>query len=418
MTKKFLISTIGKKRDIFESLKVVAEHFRFNSYLYVITNEADVKENYRDIRNFLVGSQKIKEGEDLNCLLLKNIEDFEKIYKELEEKRLEDKIKNFKNKGWKIYLDYTYATKAISGQILFYLVNKRLADFVVYVSGTRKNGIVVANFTPRLFNLSQFYLEQDWRKIISFIKSFRFDSALSLVNHYNIDSTIKNLLEFYTNLLFGKFEQIAKKKIRGGFDNFLNINEEKIFEIKSKVKSYLKAKKENLIEEILKFEMGYFYDLIHIHFLKKEYPQVLALFCSFLDKYLTYELFHKKQILKNDYEFDFQQANIVFRDKFSAITGKKTPVSLSLKIDEFLRMKRIKEAGIKEDMNIDFNKLKELIEKRNNSIFGHGFYFPDEFDGKKAVELAENIISDLKIEKGGKYFFYYPTDVKFSSIIT
>ncbi len=409
--KKFLISTIGKNPNIIKSLKFIAEHFKFDKYCYLITEDENVQATFKDIRNFLVNSQKVKEGENFNQLLFKNSEDFDKIYKELEESNLKKEIKESKEKGWKIYLDYTYGTKAISGQVLFYLVNNRLVDFVVYVSGRRENGIVVDNFDPKTFNLSRFYLEQDWKKVIGFIKSFRFDAALQLINQYNLEGDIRSILDFYINLLSGKFEEVSRKKIGGESGDFIKLDVEKIYEVKIKLKNYLKAKKENLAEDVLKFEMGYFYDLIKISAFKNEYPQVLALFCSFLDKFLTYHLFLKRQLLDRDFIFDFKQINVVFKNKTSSITGKKTPVSLSIKLDEFLRVNDKSKSG-----SDDFVKIREVIEKRNNSIFGHGFYFPDKKDAELALRLTEAFFKEMEIEKQGEYFLYYPTDVKISSI--
>lgn len=426
MIKKFLISTIGDDLNITKSLIKVAECFRFDRYCYILTQVKNVKENFRNIKEYLLKNAKIKE-KMIETIFLKNIDDFDKIYEEIQASKIKKKLINLKKNNWEIYLDYTYGTKAISGQVLFYLVSNRLVDYLIYISGTRgSNSKVIGNYNPKIFNLSRFYLEEDWKAINNLIKSFEFTTAQEIIKIYKFQKNELSLfLSFYINFLAGKFKSLTSIKLNHLKNNFFKINLKKISQIQMMVADYINNQeklkrnfqklknedKDELFFKIFRFEIGYFYDQVKIAFEKKNYPEELALFCSFLDKYLTYNLYIKKTEISFDVEFDYGQINFVYKNQRNKITGKKTPVGLSFKLDEFLRLFNDKVKGKFNEIEI-----KNIIEKRNNSIFGHGFYFPDEEDGKKAYSLMESLFEKLNFEKQGKYFFYYPVNVKIFSL--
>jgi hypothetical protein len=406
--KKLLISTLGTNKNIFESLRYVVEQYSITKAVYLASKEKEVLRNLELIKNYNQKAQ-IETKE----IYFNDVENVNKIIKNLEESFIKKEIEQVRKQGWKVYLDYTYGTKALSSGCFFYFLSNKLVDELIYVSGPRgKNGVVVGNPTPITLQTTRFFLPINLNQLKENIRQFRFDEALTNLNSLGIEEWRKNLyplIQHFDKLIKGKLDIFEQEKIdklkqwqsiKIDFKG-LDRNNHLIEEYKQHRQKVEKSK--NTSEKILIFEFGYLSDLAKIRLARNEPAEGLALFVSALDKYLTIKLL-KQKLTDSDTYFSFEKNNFLFKKGSLGKNDKEPPTGVSWKLEKIQADKKKKD------------ELTELIQKRNESIFGHGFYFPKEEIRDKIINLLNYFAKDLKIILYKNYFLYYPIDFELESI--
>lgn len=406
--KNLLISTMGKKETLFRSLKQLVDEKKIAEAVYLVSLDQGVEKNFSLIKNY---NEKL--GIKTERITINDPERIEKILNDLEKSGIKEKAKSVQLNHGKVYLDYTYGTKALAAaSVHFFLINE-LVDEMIYVSGTRdRSGMVIDNFQGMSSLVRRLFFHQHLNQVKTLLQIFDFETSLVLIKKIFSESNpmgkaLIQLIQHFIDFFQGRFGRIK--------DHFLdplaaNLEDFDLKSLRSNnqfIDNYLGLKNKkgrdlNDSKQMLVFEIEYLADLMKIFFLQKKFPQVLAIFNSLVDKYLTIKLIEKGYQTK---EIAYQPAENNFMIKTN---GKEVkPLGVSLKLD----------ACFPDDQEPFKMRLKEMIQKRNNSLFGHGFYFPDEKDGAKALELRKIILDDLKLKpRFNGFFFYYPINIDLASI--
>lgn len=408
MRKNLLISTIGKDLDIFNSLKKVVEEKNICRSIYLVSDDKNSQETYERIKNFNK-SYKIK-TEKIDVFLPDQLE---LILKTLSKSSLKEKVKQTVNEQGQVYVDFTYGTKAMAAATFYYFVTEELIDSALYVTGTRDDkGKVIGNFQIIELPVKRLLLRRYYSQFINKLRNFDFFLAKDILNIFLSECTekvkvLRNFIDYYCQFLRGDFRELTENFIVKIVDNFPSLNKDGLIYNTQIIANYKNIKRKKDIKsltdsrQVLLFEFMYFYDLVKIHLQKEDYPVALALFASFLDKFLTIMMIDQK-IEDSSLIFNFSFNNYFYKDK--KIGDKLVPTGVGYKLNLFL----------KKDNNF-YSFFQELIDKRNKSLFGHGFYFPNKNDGEKINKALENIVKKVNIKpKYNGFFFYYPLDMDFS----
>lgn len=415
MKNNLLISTIGKNPDIKDSLMYVIDNLNIKKVIYLVSSDIDVKKTYQILREYC-----LKRNIEVDKIDFFDIEHLDKIFETINKSSLLEITKKTREKGGKIYLDFTYGTKSLSGGILFYSLSSRIIDETIYITGTRnEKGIVIANFEIVNYSVKRFYLNLKYPDLELKIRQFRYLEAKNLIESIfskelkvNFVKELNNFIDYFQKLISGKIEVMPANLLFSLKEKRFFLDYEGLFENNRKIKNYenleKKAKKGDIRREeinwILNFKIGYFYDLIRINFNLGNYPETLALTISFLDHYFTLLLWENNFSSEEIY-FEIKNINFHLKKIKSEELDYYPPTSVSLKLN------LLEKIGYQ--LKIDKEKIKELILKRNASIFGHGFSAPSKEDAVLALHLTNLIIKERKIDLyKNNYFLYYPFDLK------
>ncbi|GIW64297.1 MAG: hypothetical protein KatS3mg092_0230 [Patescibacteria group bacterium] len=403
MKKNLLISTIGVNKNIFFSLKYVVEEKNISDAIYLVSSNPTSLKTYEAIYQFNKNNQISTDKIDILYP-----DQIEYILKSLDESNIKELVKKIKEEKGKVYLDYTYGTKAMAAGVFHYMVSENLVDDAIYVTGSRDvvTGVVVDNYQGVSFVTRRMLTKKYIDDLNNQLINFNFDQALSILkNIFTLESykssLLKNLIVYYQKFIQGDFIILEDKKIDDLIFNFPKLNKDGLKENNILISEYKRLKKllkkdENYCLEVIMFEIKYLHDITKIYFKRGDYPATLALFVSFLDKYLIF-LMISKEIKDENLIFLADKVNFYLKDKKEK-EDKLIPSSVGYKLQVLDKVFKNK-----------FVDFKELIDKRNNSLFGHGFYFPNKSDGKKAMMMLEKIKKDLGLKTNyDDYFFYYP----------
>lgn len=403
MRKNLLISTIGVNKSIFFSLKYVVEEKNISHAIYLVSTNPTSLKTYEAIYQFNKSNQLSTDKIDILYP-----DQIEYILKSLDESNIRELVKKIKEEKGKVYIDYTYGTKAMAAGVFHYMVSENLVDDAIYVTGSRDvvTGVVVDNYQGVSFVTRRMLTKKYIDDLNNQLINFNFDQALYILKKiFTLESykssLLKNLIVYYQKFIQGDFIILEDKKIDDLIFNFPKLNKDGLKENNILISEYKRLKKllkkdENYCLEVIMFEIKYLHDITKIYFKRGDYPATLALFVSFLDKYLTF-LMISKGIKDDNLIFLADKVNFYLKDKKEK-EDKLIPSSVGYKIQVLERVFKNR-----------FTDFKELIDKRNNSLFGHGFYFPNKSDGEKVMMMLEKIKKDLDLKINyDDYFFYYP----------
>lgn len=407
--KNLLISTVGKNETLFSSLRYVIDEKKISEAVYLVSLDQAVEKNFSLIRDYNENLG-IKTGR----ITINDPDRIEKILNDLEKSGIRERAKAFQLNRGKVYLDYTYGTKALAAaSVHFFLINE-IVDEVVYVSGTRdKKGIVVDNFQGMSSVVRRLFINQNLDQFKALLKSFNFEDSLTIIKKIfsetsPVGKALIGLIDYFIDFFQGRFQTIKDHCLIPIANYLENLDLDALRKNNQLIENYLALKNKKTGRKtddsklMLFFEIEYLSDLTKIFFLQKKYPQVLAVFNSLADKYLTIKLL-EKGYRTNEVIYQATDNNFFLKTK----EKEAKPLGVSFKLD----------ACFPDDRKPFKQRLKELIQKRNISIFGHGFYFPDEKDAMKALELRKIIVEDLRLQsKADGLFFYYPIDIDLASI--
>lgn len=403
MRKNLLISTIGVNKSIFFSLKYVVEEKNISHAIYLVSTNPTSLKTYEAIYQFNKSNQLSTDKIDILYP-----DQIEYILKSLDESNIRELVKKIKEEKGKVYIDYTYGTKAMAAGVFHYMVSENLVDDAIYVTGSRDvvTGVVVDNYQGVSFVTRRMLTKKYIDDLNNQLINFNFDQALYILKKiFTLESykssLLKNLIVYYQKFIQGDFIILEDKKIDDLIFNFPKLNKDGLKENNILISEYKRLKKllkkdENDCLEVIMFEIKYLHDITKIYFKRGDYPATLALFVSFLDKYLTF-LMISKGIKDDNLIFLADKVNFYLKDKKEK-EDKLIPSSVGYKIQVLEKVFKNR-----------FTDFKELIDKRNNSLFGHGFYFPNKSDGEKVMMMLEKIKKDLDLKINyDDYFFYYP----------
>lgn len=409
MSKKiFLISTIGTDLNIFKSLKYVVEDQRPDKALYILTDDKRVEANYKQIEKEIKNNYPETE---ISYIYLKETENVKKIINELDQK-IKPKINN---KDFSVRIDFTFGKKPISSGIFLWGLEFGIADIFIYVSGERR-GTDNKVFEPtEIIKIDKkgilFSIYKNQSSLM--LRDFRFEELKRLLADF-LSEEIKEILSYFDDFCRGDFKKMPNQVFK--YLSSLNlINDDLLKRNKDEIYKYeeLKTKRSSLADltykDVIfafKIQSFYFYDLIFSYYKREEFNEVLALFVNFLDNIFNYLIVeNKKSLNEKDYFVDFNDGFLLKQIyKNEEKQEKPIPMSISRKMEllDFYKIDFFK--------FFDKKLINDLIYKRNNSIFGHGYMIVEEDDIKKIISLRKKIIKKIfNFDKD--YYFWYPINV-------
>ncbi|MGB9883661.1 MAG: hypothetical protein ACPLRN_04100 [Microgenomates group bacterium] len=401
--KTILVSTLGADPRIISSLIFTFEKYRPEVIYYLVTDNDSVKNLVNQAEDKFAHCCKVIK------IYLSNEENVKKIVDDLNSKINED-LKKFKNNGYEIVLDFTYGTKPISAGVFFWAVETMLIDELIYVTGPRgpKDNKIIAPMDVISIGIKSIYYDLYLKKANESLRRFRFGEVITYLNDFLSFEAI-NLLNYFEDFISGKFKPLDNQEKKylgalGAVDFYSNKHTE--------IENYKRYKSEiNIDKEIalacLRIKVFYLYDLIYIYDRRGQFSEVLALFVNFLDNFLSYILVNHFGVKAEGVYFLDHKSDYILR----VDDAEKKPFSLSRKIELILNKKI-------EFFNGEINKdlLNQLITKRNNSIFGHGFEIFEEKDVEKILKLRK-----LMVKKFFGYnedlYFWYPSKIDIKNFL-
>ncbi len=408
--KKIVISSVGKALDYYQTIERLIEDNTPNVYLVIHSSDTplekikDIEEKQKNVKFWYFNLGSKEEVENVNTIL-KKID-----HQKLDEKRtifdyLMDECFD------QVIVDFTGGTKAMSTAIFTYFnlyINSSKLK-LCYVGGERDNrGVVVI---PQPLNLDTNYLRyrirlREFVNLINKKKDYRQGrEILSLVKKYlkNIEEfkLLSDLIDYYYFFINGDFGSWKSLKHEDDRRRFYQLVDKRKFDLMSQVvNQYFDLREKN--ERVrLSFECLFFYDRMRIACFQGIFEQALAFFNNFYEKYLYLlgkRAYGDKFIVRIDKPPLFNDQEMRDKNEFA----KKVMASLS------------QSAMINLWQNIDY-----LIKSRNQSIFGHGFFVPNEAIAQKCLAVSWHLIKDgfLKTIFADSFQIFLRDDIKVEDLL-
>ncbi|MCS7092885.1 MAG: hypothetical protein NZL96_00400 [Patescibacteria group bacterium] len=404
LKKTLLISTVGAHENIPKSFKFVIESFNPKKAIYLTTSNPKVKNNFQAIKEIV--SREYPGEIEIEEIFLEEVENMRKIIDELD-KKLGQKIIDLEGE-WKVIVDFTYGTKPISASLALWAIESQRFDKMIYISGTRDNtqGRIVMHPEDIIEIESRaIYLALYRKKAQELLRQFKFGEVKELLFDY-LKSEIRSFLDYFENFCKGGLNESVGSSVKNAMmtmkitsDDFLKRNKDQIYnhiELISGEKKDLQVNVENVLEG-LATQVFYFYDLTLIYNLREQKNEVLPLFVNFLDNLFSWLIVKKTKKLKKKDFFVALDGGITLR---CFVKSEEKPLPISGKID------LLKKYQINFFSHFEEKIINSLIHKRNNSIFGHGYYIPQEEDIQEVMKLRSEIIMRYFGYKKDLYFWY------------
>jgi len=365
-------------------------------YIVFLVTEESQKDTIPEIKNQY---PKLPENE---LALIKDMNDVNSIYVEIT-----DKIKDLKNRGYDVVIDFTSGTKAMSASAVLAATSE--AVMLSYVVGKRIGGKVVKG-EEQVLSYSPVKGIVDFQEKIlkELFNTYQYESCLEIIRRteeMTLDPEVVEKVSKYRQLAEGysfwdKFEHKKALGILRNFDNSLvNIeaNKRMLFSMdKVEYKDYMLLICDLLNNARRRMEEG-------------KYDDAVARL------YRITELI-AQSVLRTKYEIDSSNVDVwqlmtlgklekKTIEKYEKLRDEDGKIKLPLRKDFELLHDLGDEAGKK---FLEDNRMKDMLARRNNSILAHGLVAVEKEDAERMFgsvkEYVELVVEDAESVTGKAEF--------------